>query len=197
MLRDEFRVLPPKNVVAIVGGPVVIPCSPPRGIPEPSVLWSKDGKLLDLGGKRLSMVDSGSLMISEVQSSDAGSYECSAQSMAGRRNAPSTSLKVLAPPTVIRGPHDTEVLEGEGFDLPCELAGDPTPTVSWHREEAQLPEGRSRILLDNTLRIEDARPEDQGQYFCKGVNEGGNVSISVTLLVFGKYQYLFHYLSSF
>lgn len=184
MLRDEFRTIPPKNIVAIVGGPVVLPCSPPRGIPEPSVLWSKDGKSLELGGKRLSLVDSGSLMISEVLSSDAGTYECSAQSMAGRRSAPVTTLKVLAPPTVVRGPHDTEVIEGEGLDLPCELAGDPIPTVSWYRETGNLPEGRSRVLLDNTLRIEDTRPEDQGQYICKGQNEGGNVSITVTLHVY-------------
>lgn len=37
---------------------------------------------------RLSTVDSGSLLISEVQATDAGKYECSAQSMAGSRTAP-------------------------------------------------------------------------------------------------------------
>lgn len=31
------------------------------------------------------MVDQGSLMISEVQSTDGGKYECSAQSMAGSK----------------------------------------------------------------------------------------------------------------
>lgn len=140
---------------------------------------------------RLSLVETGSLMISEVQASDAGSYECSAQSMAGSRTAPPAMLKVLAPPTVIRGPHDTEVIEGEGLDLPCELAGDPVPSVSWHREIGNLPDGRSRVLLDNTLRIEDARPEDQGQYICKGQNEGGNVSITVMLHVYGEFSDVF------
>lgn len=42
------------------------------------------------------------------------------------------------------------------------------------------------MLLDNTLRIEDARPEDQGQYICKAHNEGGNVSVAVKLYVYGK-----------
>lgn len=60
-------------------------------------------------------------MISEVQPSDAGKYECSAQSMAGIRTAPPAMLKVLAPPTVLRGPQDTEVIEGDGLDLPCEV----------------------------------------------------------------------------
>lgn len=61
-------------------------------------------------------------MISEVQASDAGKYECSAQSMAGSRTAPASTLKVLAPPTIVRGPQDTEVIEGEGLDLPCDVS---------------------------------------------------------------------------
>lgn len=67
-----------------------------------------------------------------------------------------------------------------------QLVGDPKPIVVWHRENGNLPEGRSRVLLDNTLRIEDARPEDQGRYVCKAHNEGGNVSVAVLLFVYGK-----------
>lgn len=51
MLRDDFRLVP-KDTVALVGGPAVLNCTPPRGIPEPSVLWYMNGKLLDLSGKR-------------------------------------------------------------------------------------------------------------------------------------------------
>lgn len=72
-----------------------------------------------------------------------------------------------------------------------QLTGDPIPMVTWHRENGALPEGRFRILLDNTLRIEDTRPEDQGQYICKGHNEGGNVSIAVKLHIYGKHVRLF------
>lgn len=72
---------------------------------------------------RLSMVDLGSLMISEVQASDAGKFECTAQSMAGTKTAPAAMLKVLAPPKIVRGPQDTEVVEGEGLDLPCDVSG--------------------------------------------------------------------------
>lgn len=59
--------------------------------------------------------------------------------------------------------------------------------VTWSRENGELPEGRSRILLDNTLRMEDTRPEDEGKYICKGHNEGGNVTVAVKILVYGKY----------
>lgn len=61
-------------------------------------------------------------MISEVLATDAGRYECSAQSMAGSRTAPPAFLKVLAPPTVVRGPQDTEIIEGEFLELPCDVS---------------------------------------------------------------------------
>ncbi len=51
MLKDDFRLVP-RDSVALVGGHVVLNCTPPRGIPEPSVLWYFNGKLLDLSGKR-------------------------------------------------------------------------------------------------------------------------------------------------
>lgn len=157
------------------------------------------------------------------------------------RNSPPATLKVLAPPTVLRGPQDTEVIEGEGLDLPCEvsfelafllikfnrilnsnntifnlasayffknychltffqmikLTGDPIPVVTWHRENGDLPDGRSRILLDNTLRIEDTRAEDQGRYVCEGINEGGNVTIAVEILVFGEFKIKIKFLCLF
>lgn len=51
VLKDDFRLVP-RDTVALVGGHVVMNCTPPRGIPEPSVLWYFNGKLLDLSGKR-------------------------------------------------------------------------------------------------------------------------------------------------
>lgn len=138
----------------------------------------------DIPQNSLSMIDQGSILISEVQPSDAGRYECSAQSMAGSKTAPAATLKVLAPPNVVRGSQDSEVIEGEGLDLPCEVTGDPKPVVTWTRENGLLPEGRSRILLDNTLRIEDVRPEDQGRYMCRAQNEGGDVLMPVQVSVY-------------
>lgn len=70
------------------------------------------------------------------------------------------------------------------------MAGDPKPIVTWHRENRELPEGRSRVLLDNTLRIEDVRPEDQGRYICKAFNDGGNVTVSVKLYIYSNFLFV-------
>lgn len=67
------------------------------------------------------------------------------------------------------------------------MIGDPDPKVSWLKENSKLPEIRSRILLDNTLLIEDVRTEDSGKYTCFGQNDGGNLTVSVTVSVLGNY----------
>lgn len=136
---------------------------------------------------RLSLVANGSLLISEILRTDSGLYECSAQNMAGRKDANPAILKVLTPPRVIRGPSNTEVIEGDRIDIPCEIDGDPKPVSIWQRDGKSFPEGRARILLDNTLRIEDVRADDEGKYHCKAFNDGGNITISIEIHVFGKY----------
>lgn len=46
VIRDEFRVIP-KNTRALVGETVTLECEPPKGTPEPQILWHKNGQTLD------------------------------------------------------------------------------------------------------------------------------------------------------
>lgn len=47
VLRDEFR-NEPRDVKVASGEPAVLECSSPRGNPDPSVHWTKDGQTLDV-----------------------------------------------------------------------------------------------------------------------------------------------------
>lgn len=46
-LRDDFRASP-QNTWMAQGDTAVLECEPPRGNPEPKVLWKKNGNLIDV-----------------------------------------------------------------------------------------------------------------------------------------------------
>ena len=66
VLRGEFRE-EPDDTVAVVGEPIILECSPPRGHPPPSVTWEKDGEIVEDDGNRVRIMEDGNLMISEVK----------------------------------------------------------------------------------------------------------------------------------
>lgn len=47
VLRDEFRT-EPRDVKVASGEPAELECSGPKGVPDPSVHWTKDGQTLDV-----------------------------------------------------------------------------------------------------------------------------------------------------
>lgn len=54
VLRDDFR-QNPSDVMVAVGEPAVMECQPPRGHPEPTISWKKDGTPLDDKDERITV----------------------------------------------------------------------------------------------------------------------------------------------
>lgn len=94
MLRDEFRI-EPQNTRIAQGDTALLECAAPRGIPEPTVLWKRNGQVLDMeSSKRIRIVDGGNLAIQDVRQSDEGQYQCLAKNPAGTRESAIVTLKV-------------------------------------------------------------------------------------------------------
>lgn len=82
------------------------------------------------------------------------------------------------------------VLEGESVTLECTIAGYPSPTVVWYREDYRIENSIDfQITYEEQivrLVIREAFAEDSGRFTCTASNEAGTVSTSCYLLVQGK-----------
>ncbi|XP_040111729.1 roundabout homolog 3 [Oryx dammah] len=181
VLRDDFR-QSPGNAVVAVGEPAVMECVPPRGHPEPSVLWKKDGVRLKEEEGRIT-IRGGKLMMSHTFKSDAGMYVCVASNMAGERESGAAKLVVLERPSFLRRPVNQVVLAGAPVDFPCEVQGDPPPRLRWRKEDGELPTGRYEIQSNHRLQIRRVSAEDEGTYTCVAENSVGRAEASGSLIV--------------
>ncbi|KAM6234885.1 roundabout homolog 3 [Spheniscus humboldti] len=181
VLRDDFR-QPPGDVVVAAGEPAVLECVPPRGHPEPSVSWKKNGARLSDKDEHLT-IRGGKLMLASTRKSDAGVYVCVATNVVGERDSEPAELVVFERPAFGKRPLNQAVLVEGTAEFPCEAVGDPQPAARWRKEEGEMPPGRWEVLPDNTLRISRLRAEDEGTYTCVADNSVGRSEASGTLTV--------------
>ncbi|XP_030647958.1 roundabout homolog 1 [Chanos chanos] len=181
ILRDDFR-QNPADVMVAEGEPAVLECQPPRGHPEPTISWRKDGTNINDRDERIT-IRSGKLMITNARKSDAGKYVCVGTNMVGERESEIAELTVLERPSFNKRPSSVVVLADESVEFRCEARGDPFPTLRWRKEDGELPKGRYEILEDHTLSLRRVTLADAGSYSCVAENMVGKAEASATLTV--------------
>ncbi|XP_031358868.1 roundabout homolog 2-like [Photinus pyralis] len=182
VLRDEFRVMPTDTLVA-AGETALLQCGPPKGNPEPSVIWKRDGKTIDVDSKRVRVVDGGNLLINDVRQYDEGRYQCVAHNLVGHKETPVVLLTVHVKPTFNKEPHDVVALVGQKITFSCSVDGEPKPKVLWRKDHGKIPIGRAQILEDKSLQIQNVQSSDEGLYVCDAENLVGTISTKASLLV--------------
>ncbi|XP_073160100.1 roundabout homolog 1 isoform X4 [Lepidochelys kempii] len=181
ILRDDFR-QNPSDVMVAVGEPAVMECQPPRGHPEPTISWKKDGSPLDDKDERIT-IRGGKLMITYTRKNDAGKYVCVGTNMVGERESEVAELTVLERPSFVKRPSNLAVTVEDSAEFKCEARGDPVPTVRWRKDDGELPKARYEIRDDHTLKIRKVLAGDMGSYICVAENMVGKAEASATLTV--------------
>uniref|UniRef100_A0A673LKC5 Roundabout homolog 1-like n=1 Tax=Sinocyclocheilus rhinocerous TaxID=307959 RepID=A0A673LKC5_9TELE len=181
ILRDDFR-QNPVDVMVAAGEPAVMECQPPRGHPEPTISWKKDGVTIDDRDERIT-IRGGKLMITNTRKTDAGKYVCVGTNMMGERESEIAELTVLERPSFLRKPSSQSVLVDQSVEFRCEAQGDPVPTIRWRKEDGDLPKGRHEIWEDHTLKLKRLTSGDAGTYTCQAENMMGKTEASATLTV--------------
>ncbi|XP_070233395.1 immunoglobulin superfamily DCC subclass member 4 isoform X4 [Bos mutus] len=147
-----------------------------EGLPTPVITWEKDQVTVP-EEPRLITLPNGVLQILDVQEGDAGSYRCVATNSAQQRFSQEALLRVahrgsLASAggqdvVIVAAPENTTVVSGQSVVMECVASADPTPFVSWVRQDGK-PISTDVIVLGRTnLLITSAQPRHSGVYVCR------------------------------
>ncbi|XP_026757851.2 peroxidasin [Galleria mellonella] len=177
-----FTVAPRKQTVKINQTLVIFDCVA-KGNPKPHLSWYFNDERILLS-ERYSIQHNGSIIIQNVQDTDAGSYSCQAENINGKITA-SADLEVMVPPSFVTIPTDINVAPGEKNIFKCTARGFPKPLITWFRNTIALPENDNYVLSYNNqiLTILEVTTDDEGLYHCRAQNTEGLIETSAELKV--------------
>ncbi|XP_025414611.1 Down syndrome cell adhesion molecule-like protein Dscam2 isoform X25 [Sipha flava] len=153
------------------------------GNPTPEINWELDSKRLSSTerlriGQHITMAGEvvSYLNISSVHTNDGGHYKCVAVSKVGTAEH-TAHLNVYGLP-FIRPMDKKNIVSGENLFVTCPVAGYPLESISWERDNRQLPINRKQKVFPNgTLIIENVeRSSDQATYTCVARNAQGHTA---------------------
>uniref|UniRef100_A0A674NAR9 Contactin 3a, tandem duplicate 1 n=1 Tax=Takifugu rubripes TaxID=31033 RepID=A0A674NAR9_TAKRU len=179
------------QTLARQGGDVLIECKPrmsPRGI----ISWRK-GKEALRENHRVTVLDNGSLRISNVTRLDDGLYTCVARNQFGV--ASSAGSLLVKEPTAITSPAGhLDVTVGESIVLPCQVSHDPTLELkfTWFFNEQLIHFGNLWAFFEKVggrssgdIMIRNIQPKHAGKYTCAVQTKVDSVSIATDVVVRG------------
>ena len=138
------------------------------GYPAPVVTWRKSSGQLPQGRVQYNNT---ALQISDVRKSDSDAYFCSAVNLLGNDERKTLLVVVSLPRFTVKPSVKLFAPLGSTLTLKCSATGDPQPVISWKRQGAQLPVGRSHVSKE-ALIINSVKLEDAGNYTCVATSAG-------------------------
>ncbi|XP_066962588.1 roundabout homolog 2-like [Macrobrachium rosenbergii] len=177
----DFQAQAEALVKVRAGEAAVLPCKPPKGSPEPSIKWMRNGQEVE-NSSRVFVTPDGDLVLNQTLKEDSATYVCSATNVAGSRESPPSELVIMNPPWIQQYPNNVTTASGVQIELECRALGSPPPRVTWYRPDGKIPYSRSKIE-ETKLTIEQAAATDSGTYTCEASNEAGSISANATVTV--------------
>ena len=160
--------LHPGPSYVIEGSKVTLPTCHVTGYPAPVVTWRKLSGQLPQGRVQYNNT---ALQISNVRKVDSDAYFCSAVNHLGNVERKTLLVVVSLPVFTVKPPGNVFAFTGDTLTLNCSATGDPQPVISWKRQGAVLPVGRSHRTND-ALVLRNLKKEDAGIYVCVATSAG-------------------------
>ncbi|KAL3246499.1 hypothetical protein MRX96_057626, partial [Rhipicephalus microplus] len=190
----------PEDKAAILGQPLIFDCQA-HGFPIPVIRWKKE-RLSEDGSRQFSTITSssrsrvlenGSLVINEVERSDAGRYLCQIQNGVGSGISTVVKLNVHEAAHFERRFRAVTTRRGDPVSLTCKAHGESPIKLTWTRDGHHFnPTQESRYLVQETsgdgwsesvLRITNSDRRDSAALTCHAENPYGGDDTVFQLIV--------------
>ncbi|XP_075063730.1 immunoglobulin superfamily DCC subclass member 3 [Mixophyes fleayi] len=178
---SDFHIFP-RDATLEEGGVARFQCKI-HGLPEPEIVWERNGEIIDTENPRYTLLPTGVLQITALQAEDAGTFRCVATNAAGVKSSLEAALTVTGPhytgykdPMILVGPENLTKTIHQTAILECMATGNPRPIVSWSRLDGR-PIGVEgiQVLGTGNLMISDLTVRHSGIYVCAANKPGTRV----------------------
>uniref|UniRef100_A0A674NTQ8 Neural cell adhesion molecule L1 n=1 Tax=Takifugu rubripes TaxID=31033 RepID=A0A674NTQ8_TAKRU len=175
-MRMPSMLLPPgvqTEKVVLKGERLQLECIP-GGYPIPKIKWMKMGEKLS---SRTQFDNFGKLLLlSNTEENDGGKYMCKAQNAAGEAVHYFDVIVEEPPKWLTEPPRDQLTVIGSDVHIKCSVSGKPPPDITWRKN------GELRVL-DDTVVLHNAGPEDTAVYQCDASNSHGSLLANINIMV--------------
>ncbi|NIG57776.1 hemicentin-1-like [Pontoporia blainvillei] len=158
------------------------------GSPPPTIMWLKDGQLIDERDGFKILLNGHKLVIAQAQVSDTGLYRCVATNTAGDHKK-EFEVTVHVPPTIkSSGLSERAVVRHKPITLQCIANGIPKPSITWLKDGQPVNTAQGNLKIQSSgrvLQIAKALMEDAGRYTCVATNAAGETQQHIQLHVHG------------
>lgn len=158
------------------------------GIPEPKVVWYRNGKQLKTA--KATYIDRVASLLVTASKTTEGSYKCVASNTEGEIST-SCTLQIRQKPiiTILEEEIIQKHVVGEEWCISAFINGIPSPDINWSKDGIGIDEEVEVITDENTsiIRIKQLQRRHSGRYTITASNDAGSTSIDAILKVYGKW----------
>ncbi|XP_077370811.1 neural cell adhesion molecule L1-like protein isoform X3 [Festucalex cinctus] len=168
--------------VLLKGAELQLECVP-GGNPTPKIEWMKMGDKLTTRAKYDNF---GKLLtIAAIEESDEGKYMCLAKNSAGQAVHYFDVIVEEPPKWLTEPPHSQLTVIGSDVHIKCSVSGKPQPDIMWRKNGHVFEDDplSNKRVLDDTLVLHNAMPDDSGVYQCEAANRHGVVLGNINIMV--------------
>ncbi|XP_042569689.1 basement membrane-specific heparan sulfate proteoglycan core protein-like isoform X7 [Cyprinus carpio] len=186
-LQSPVISIEPHSAAVKQGESVSFRCSVHSGAQPVRLEWKPTNNLPQPDNVKIGP-DNSVMTITNAQAKHQGTYRCMASNQFGVTHSIASLIVKESPKAVVTPAGTVRIRIGDPINLECQAAGEPRPSVRWHR----LDNNRKTMLsspvpADSSavMQILVARPEDSGTYVCTAQNNQGTTETRVEVFVEG------------